>query len=445
MKEEKNTKQMKKLATDIVKKLHTAGFEAYLVGGCVRDMIMGLEPADYDIATNARTDDVRKLFKKIVPVGIQFGVVLVIKEGIEFEVATFRSDGIYLDGRHPQTVHFSSAKEDAQRRDFTINGLFYDPVKRKIIDFVDGEKDIKRKIVRTIGDPYKRFTEDKLRIMRGIRFATRFEYTLDEKTKEAIKNCVSHIKDVSMERIRDELVKMMTGPHPGKSLRLMDTVGLLSEILPEVAVMKGVEQPPKFHPEGDVFVHTMLMMEKLQYPNLVLSFATLLHDVGKPKTFDPATLKTTFHSDVGARITEDMLRHLRFSNDQIEQISWCVRNHMNFMHVQRMREGKLKRMMSADTFPDELELHRIDCASSHGMLDNYEYLLKKQEEYRQEDLKPKPLVNGHDLIAMGMKPGPQFKEILEEVWILQLEHAFKARDEAIQWVIEHYEKKGRNE
>ncbi len=432
------------VATDIVKKLHKAGFEAYLVGGCVRDMIMKRVPIDYDIATNAKVEDIMKLFKKVVPVGVKFGVVLVIKEGIEFEVATFRSDGEYFDGRHPRTVHFSSAQEDAQRRDFTVNGLFYDPIKKKIIDYVGGRDDIKKKVIRAIGDPQKRFSEDKLRILRAIRFSTKLGFNIDKKTFDAIRNFVPAITEVSYERIRDEFVYMMRGPLPLRALELMDEVGLLEKLLPEVTAMKNVEQNPKFHPEGDVFVHTMLMMKELKNPSLVLAFSALFHDIGKPKTFDPETLKTTYHSDVGARITEKILKRFRFSNDDIEKVSWCVRNHMNFMHVKKMRIGKLKRMMTLDTFQDELELHRIDCLASHGMLDNYEFLLQKQEEFKKEDLKPKPLINGHDLISLGFKPGPLFTEVLDEARDLQLEHKLNSRKEAIEWVMKQYGKDGIN-
>ncbi|MBU1862217.1 MAG: CCA tRNA nucleotidyltransferase [Candidatus Omnitrophica bacterium] len=440
MDENQKQQNIKNIAASIVKKLVDTGYEAYFVGGCVRDMIMGRESEDIDIATSARPDDVEKLFKRTIPVGKQFGVILVVLEGIEFEVATFRSDGEYIDGRHPQEVHFSSAEEDAKRRDFTVNGLFFDPLKKKVIDFINGEADIGKKIIRAIGEAQKRFQEDKLRILRAVRFATKLEFAIEEKTFDAIRGFVSCIDEVSQERIRDELVKMLTGPQPARALELMDEAGILEKILPEVMAMKGVEQNPQFHPEGDVFIHTMLMMKQLKNPSLVLAFSALLHDIGKPKTFDPKTLKTTYHSDVGGRITEKILKRLRFSNEETEKIAWCVCNHMNFMHVQRMRIGKLKRMMSLDTFNDELALHRIDCLASHGMLDNYEFLIRKQEEFKEEDLKPKPLVNGHDLIGLGFEPGPLFKEILDEAWTLQLEHEITTRDEGIAWVKKQYEK-----
>jgi len=307
---------------------------------------------------------------------------------------------------------------------------------------VDGRNDITKKVIRAIGDPKKRFGEDKLRILRAIRFSTKLNFTIDEETFDAIRGFVSTITEVSYERIRDEFIYMMTGHSPARALQLMDDVGLLEKLLPEVTAMKNVEQNPKFHPEGDVFVHTMLMMKELKNPSLVLAFSALFHDIGKPKTFDPETLKTTYHSDVGARITEKILKRFRFSNDEIEKVSWCVRNHMNFMHVQRMRIGKLKRMMTLDTFQDELELHRIDCLASHGMLDNYEFLLQKKEEFKKEDLKPKPLINGHDLISLGFEPGPLFTEVLDEAWDLQLEHKLNSREEAVQWVMKQYGKKG---
>jgi len=437
-----NKKHMEQLATSIVETLRKNGHVAYFVGGCVRDMIMGVAAKDYDIATSARAETVMRLFKRTVPVGIQFGVVLVVMEGIEFQVATFRSDGAYIDGRHPQEVHFSGAAEDVRRRDFTINGLFFDPVDRAVIDYVSGEQDIRAGIIRAIGNPHERFREDKLRIMRALRFASTLGFSIEPDTLTAVKEYAGDIGQVSTERIREELVKMMTGPAPAQALRLMDQTGLLRIILPEIDAMKGVAQPPQYHPEGDVFTHTMLMMEKLQNASLVLAFAALLHDVGKPTTVDKETLKSPFHSEVGARMSEKILRRLRFSNETAEKIVWCVRNHMNFMHVQRMRLGKLKRLMATETFADELELHRIDCLSSHGMIDNYAFLRAKEKEFAAEDLKPKPFINGHDLIQRGMKPSPVFKEILDEAWTLQLEHAFASRDEALRWLEKQYGKSG---
>ncbi len=461
MDNKRNTQHIKDLATSIVKTLRDNGYEAYFVGGCVRDMVLAEQSGkgqevkgqkeiltshvpspDIDIATSAKPDDVESLFKRTVPVGKQFGVMLVIMDGEEFEVATFRSDGEYIDGRRPRDVHFSNAKEDVRRRDFTINGLFYDPTTDTIIDYVDGRKDLEKGIIRAIGDPEKRFDEDKLRILRAIRFSSRFGFSIEKRTYQAIAQFVPDIEQVSMERIRDELVKMLIGPRPYQALAMMDEVGLLEVLLPEITAMKGVEQNPKFHPEGDVFVHTMKMMQELKGTSPVLALACLLHDVGKPKTHDPETLKTTFHADVGARITETILRRFKFSTFIIEKVSWCVKNHMNFMHVQKMREGKLKRLMSLDTFGEELALHHIDCKCSHGMQDNYEFLQNKIEEFVAEDLKPKPFINGNDLITLGFKPGPLFKEILDEAWDLQLEHTLTNRDDALVWVKkEYYDKK----
>lgn len=433
---------LREQAIKVVSRLRKAGFDAFFVGGCVRDELMGNVPSDYDIATSARVKDIGNIFRKTVPVGAQFGVMLVLEGGFEFEVATFRSDGEYIDGRRPSEVHFSNAEEDVKRRDFTINGLFYDPVEDNVIDYVGGRQDLQNGVIRAIGDPMKRFDEDKLRILRAVRFSARFGYPIEKETKAAIKSFIGKIEQVSMERIRDELVKMITGPSPHAALTLMDELGLLEAVLPEITQMKGVEQPPQYHPEGDVFVHTMIMMKELSFPSKVLGFATLFHDVGKPRTHNPETLRTPMHAPVGASMTEKILRRLRFSNDDIEKIRFCVWNHMNYMHVQNMRIGKLKRLMAQPTFEDEMELHRIDCLSSHGMLDNYEFLKKKKIEFAEEDLKPKPFLSGHDLIKLGLKPGPKFKEILNEAQDLQLEHVFKTRDDALEWLGKEY---GQNE
>ncbi|MBN1492769.1 MAG: CCA tRNA nucleotidyltransferase [Candidatus Omnitrophica bacterium] len=423
-----------KRALKIVTHLRANGFVAYYVGGWVRDLLLKQKSTDIDIATNARPEDVMRLFKKTIPVGMQFGVVLVLEGSVHYEVATFRSDGQYLDGRHPTTVHFSSPEEDAARRDFTINGMFWDPVEKKVIDFVGGEEDLKKGIIRAIGDPYARFAEDKLRMLRAIRFAARFDFPIEETTYTAVTKLAAEIEVVSQERIRDELVKMLTGPAPAKSIRLLDETGLLEAILPEITAMKGIEQPPEFHPEGDVFVHTMLMLEKIKNADLILALAILFHDVGKPKTMRTTDrIRFSCHDALGARMTENIMRRLRFSNKEIEQVVQCVQNHMNIMHVQKMREGKLKRFIASETFNAELMLHKIDCESSHGMLDNYEFLVAKQEEFAKEDLKPKPLLTGQDLIDLGLAPGPHFKDILAEALDLQLEGKLTSKEDAIQW------------
>ncbi|HXI83089.1 MAG TPA: CCA tRNA nucleotidyltransferase [Verrucomicrobiae bacterium] len=427
---------MKEVAINIVKRLREAGHVAYFNGGCVRDMVRGVEPQDIDIATSATPEQVQVLFARTVPVGAAFGVVLVLEGGHQFEVATFRSDDAYIDGRRPSAVHFGSPEEDACRRDFTINGLFYDPIADQIIDFVGGRVDIERKLVRTIGDPQQRFTEDKLRLLRCVRFAANLGYEIETVTFDTVKEMATQITAVSAERIRDELVKMFTRANAGRGLELLDASGLLREILPEIAAMKGVEQPAEFHPEGDVFKHTRLMLDTLpSNPSVVLAFAVLLHDVGKPPTFvrAPDRIRFNEHDRVGAEMAEAILRRLRFSNDEIEKVVLCVREHMKFQFVKEMRPAKLKRLMARDTFPDELELHRIDCASSHRNLENYEFLKAKAAEMPPEVLKPQPFLTGHDLLALGLKPGPLVGQILHEVEEMQLEERLKSRAEALEF------------
>ena len=375
----------------------------------------------------------------------------------QFEVATFRSDEAYVDGRRPTSVRYASPEQDARRRDFTINGLFYDPFPPRrtaaqaslrdssrgqpaptdqIIDFVGGRADIERKLVRTIGEPRERFAEDKLRLLRCIRFAANLGYEIEPATFVAVQEMASQINVVSAERIRDELIKLLTRPHAGRGLDLLDASGLLHEILPEISAMKGVEQPPEFHPEGDVFQHTRLMLDSLpENPSVVLAFSVLLHDVGKPPTFlrAPDRIRFNEHDRVGAEMAEGILRRLRFSNDEVEKIVLAVREHMKFQFVKEMRQSKLKRLMARYTFPDELELHRIDCASSHRNLENYEFLKAKASEMPPEVLKPQPLLTGHDLLALGLKPGPLVGQILHEVEELQLEDRLKSRAEALEF------------
>ncbi|MGO9608142.1 MAG: CCA tRNA nucleotidyltransferase [Verrucomicrobiia bacterium] len=427
---------MKETATNIVRRLREAGHTAYFVGGCVRDMVRGIEPHDFDIATSAKPEEVQALFAKTVPVGAAFGVVLVIEDEHQFEVATFRSDEAYIDGRRPTGVRYGSAEEDAQRRDFTVNGMFFDPISNQIIDFVGGRADIERKVVRTIGEPRQRFTEDKLRMLRAIRFAANLEFAIDPATFAAVREMASEISVVSAERIREELIKIFTRSHAGRGLELLDASGLLQEILPEIAAMKGVEQPPEFHPEGDVFQHTRLMLDMLPpNPDVVLAFAVLLHDVGKPPTFQRAPDRIRFndHDRIGGDMAETILRRLRFPNEEIDKIALCVREHMRFQFVKEMRPAKLKRILARDTFPDELELHRIDCASSHRNMENYEFLKAKTAELPPEVVKPEPLLNGHDLLALGLTPGPMVGQILREVEELQLEERLKSRAEALEF------------
>jgi len=425
---------MKAAAVSIVQRLRGAGHVAYWAGGCVRDMVRGVTPHDYDIATSATPEQVQQLFSKTIPVGAQFGVVLVVEEEHQFEVATFRSDDAYVDGRRPESVRHASPEQDAQRRDFTINGLFFDPVDGRIVDFVGGRADIERKLVRTIGEPSHRFSEDKLRLLRAVRFAANLGFDIEPRTFHSLKDMAAQIEAVSAERIRDELIKIFTRANAGCGLALLDESGLLAQILPEVSAMKGIEQPADFHPEGDVFTHTRLMLDLLPAnPSVVLAFAVLLHDVGKPPTFQRAPDRIRFneHDRIGAEMAEQILRRLRFSNDEINRMVLCVREHMRMQHVKEMRPAKLKRILSRETFADELELHRIDCEASHRNLENYEFLKSKAAELPPEVLKPKPLVTGHDVLALGVPPGPLVGQILREIEELQLDEHFKSAEEAL--------------
>ena len=426
---------MKTKAQEIVKILSDVGFKAYWAGGCVRDMVMGIEPMDYDIATDARPEQVIKLFKKTIPVGVSFGVVKVLYDDFEFEVATFRSDGEYIDGRRPEDVHFSTEKEDAFRRDFTINGIFYDPAHEKIIDYVNGQADIKNKIIRTINDPKDRFSEDRLRLIRAVRFAAGFQYEIEPNTYNTIKELADTILQVSAERIRDELCKMLTGVHPANSIQLLDEVGMLKVILPEVTAMKGIKQPEEFHPEGDVWEHTMLMLKNMSNPTPEMALGVLLHDVGKPPTFSiEDRIRFNNHCEIGARITEEIGDRLRLSKKQIEHISELVLHHLRFKDVQKMRESKLKRFLRLPNFAEHLELHRLDCLACHGNLNNLEFCKHKLLELKPEEIKPKPLINGHNLIAMGYKAGPFFKQILTVVEDAILEGQIRTHDDAVKFV-----------
>jgi len=425
-----------KVATAVVRRLRDHGHVAYFAGGCVRDALLGFRPKDIDVATDALPDDVQRLFSRTVPVGAKFGVIRILENGWEFEVATFRSDGAYLDGRRPETVTFSSAEEDARRRDFTINGMFYDPLADAVVDYVEGRQDLERRVIRAIGDPQLRFGEDRLRMLRAVRFAAALDFEIDAETWNALRNDAKEIQVVSPERIRDELMKILGDPRRLRGFDLLDASGLLEQILPEVSALKGCEQPPQFHPEGDVFVHTRKMLELLPpETSSVLALTVLLHDIGKPptQTYDPAEDRIRFngHDEVGAAMSKAVMERLRFSSDEIEAVVDAVRSHMMFKDVPRMRPAKLRRFMARDNFTLELELHRVDCLSSHGDLENFEFLLQKEKEFANEPLIPPPLVNGYDLIALGLTPGPRFGEILEKVQTAQLEKEIRSREEAL--------------
>jgi tRNA nucleotidyltransferase/poly(A) polymerase len=426
-------------ATKLVRRLRESGFIAYFAGGCVRDTLLRKPPKDIDIATGAEPADVQRLFSRTVAVGVKFGVVRVLDAGSEFEVATFRSDGVYLDGRRPESVTFSSPEEDAKRRDFTINGMFYDPLADQVVDFVGGKSDLENRLVRAIGNPDERFAEDHLRLLRAVRFAAALGFEIEPATWRAVVENAQQIKTVSQERIRDELVKIMADSQRVRGLDLLDQSGLLQHILPEVSLMHGCEQPPQFHPEGDVYVHTRLMLSLLPpdaSPWLALS--VLLHDIGKPPTysFDEADQRIRFngHDQIGAGMAIEIMTRLRFSNEEIDTVVEAIRNHMVFKDTPNMRPAKLRRFMGRGNFPLELELHRVDCLGSHGDLETYDLLVNKQKEFENEPIIPDALLNGRDLIALGLKPGPRFGEILEAVQTAQLDGEIKDRAGALRLV-----------
>jgi poly(A) polymerase len=440
-------------AREIVLALRTAGYQAYFVGGCVRDLLLGAEPKDFDVATSATPDVVMGVFKKTYSVGAHFGVVLVCMpdgEGGEMatEVATFRHDGAYSDGRRPDAVRFSTdAREDVLRRDFTINGMLLDPVVLEetgdaaaaVLDYVGGREDLKAGMVRAIGEPEVRFAEDKLRMLRGVRFAARLGFAIEARTMAAIRGAAAEIGQVSCERIRDELTLMLTEGHARRALELLDETGLLAQVLPEAVRMHGVAQPPQFHPEGDVWVHTMMLLERLEAgASATLAWGALLHDIGKPATFrapDPKKegdrIRFDGHVEVGVRMAEEILGRLRFSNEETEQIVALVKNHMRFGDILQMRESTLKRFLRLPKFEEHLALHWMDCMSAHGDLRLYEFARERFEAAPVEAIRPKLLVTGRDLIAAGYRPGPEFKAMLEAAEDAQLEDAITTSEEGL--------------
>jgi len=434
---------VKQAATEIVRTLRRKGHSAYLVGGCVRDLLLGKEPADYDVATSATPDQVQQYFDQTYPVGAQFGVILVEIGNKDFvEVATFRSDVSYSDGRHPDAVRYTnSAREDVQRRDFTINGLLLDPENNQVLDFVGGEMDLKNRTVRAIGQADVRFQEDKLRMLRAVRFAARFDYQIERETFAAIRDLGDQITQVSRERVRDELLKMLTEGHARRAFELLDSTGLLACVLPEITRMKGVAQPPQYHPEGDVWIHTLMLLEQLpEGASPALALGALLHDVGKPATFRIAPDRIRFdgHVEVGEKVAEDILHRLRLSNDEITQVLALVGNHMRFADVEKMKDSTLKRFFRLPRFEEHLELHRMDCTASHGNLDLYDFTRKKLAETPPAEIRPTPLVSGNDLIDAGYEPGPRFKEILEAVEDAQLEGQLQSREQAMQFIAREF-------
>ncbi len=431
------------LAISIIKRLNSIGHKAYFAGGSVRDMYMNNDVNDIDIATGAKPEDVIKLFNKTLQVGKQFGVIIVILENIHFEVTTFRQDKEYVDGRRPEGVIFTDEKNDVLRRDFTVNGLLYDPIKMEIIDYTQGIKDIENKIIRAIGNAEKRFTEDKLRLLRCIRFAVKLGFDIEEQTYNSVKKLSPFINQVSAERISEELKKILLSPAPARGIGLLNETGLLKEILPEVYTLHGVEQPEEFHPEGDVYKHTVLMLENMNNPSFELAMAVLLHDAGKPGTYEVSDrIRFSGHEKLSAELSLDVSSRLKLSKQQRDRIYSLVLNHMKFKDVKKMRESKLKRFLRMDYFDEHLELHRLDCLASHGSVENYNFCIDKIKEYKseQQPLKPKLLITGNDLIKMGLKPGPLFSKILTELENLQLEGKMESKSAAVNWVKANYNK-----
>ena len=441
------TSEKAQQATRLVRILRDHGHSAYLVGGCVRDLLLGREPADYDVATSATPDEVMRLFPKTYAVGAQFGVVLVpifrdradgARDNYAIEVATYRSDGAYSDGRHPDRVQYSpEARLDVQRRDFTINGLLLDPITIEVLDYVGGQADLKHCLIRAIGTPELRFSEDKLRMLRAVRFAARFGYQIEPQTFAAIRELAPQIHQVSHERVRDEILKMLTEGHARGAFELLDQTGLLIQVLPEIKKMQGVEQPPQFHPEGDVWVHTLMLLEGLP-PGVskTLALGVLLHDVGKPPTFRVAPDRIRFdnHAEVGTRMAEEICRRFHMSNEEAHQVCSLVANHMRFGDVMKMKESTLKRFFRLPRFEEHLELHRLDCLSSHRDLSLYDFARQKFHTLPAQQIRPAPLITGNDLIAAGLRPGPKFKEVLTAVEDAQLEGAIASKDEALSLV-----------
>ena len=442
----------RQFALDVVTRLQEAGHQALWAGGCVRDVVMGHGPADYDVATSARPEEVQRLFRRTVAVGVSFGVVRVIgrsKQG-EVEVATFRTEGAYSDGRHPDHVEFSTPEADARRRDFTINGMFFDPVREQLLDFVGGQADIERQIVRAIGDPRQRFEEDKLRLLRAVRFAARFGFALDPATEQAVHAMAPEIRVVSPERIQQELRRMLGDPNRVAAIGLADRVGLLREVLPELTDMRGVPQGKPVQPDGDLWDHTLLVLEKIgdawrmtaerlvlagapPEPSFTLVMAALLHDVGKPRTLRRNGSKLTFydHEHTGCQMAREVARRLRLSNDERERIEWLVRYHMYLGEVKQMRLAKIKRTLAQPGIEELLALHRADALATTGLTDSVDYCERLLRDLPQTELNPPPLLTGHDLVRAGLEPGPLFKELLDAVREAQLDGTVHTKKEAV--------------
>jgi poly(A) polymerase len=434
----------KEIALSIVRRLRAAGYESYLAGGCVRDMLLNKEPQDYDITTGAKPGEIAKIFPDTIPVGAQFGVILVVVDGTPFEVASFRHDGPYLDGRHPSHVRYGSLREDVLRRDFTINGMVYDPAGDSVIDLVNGRQDLEAGIIRAIGEPRARFEEDRLRMIRAVRFAASLDFNVEGETLAAIGELAATVTLVSWERIGDEITRILTEGGARRGFELLDKTGLLEAVLPEIAAMKGVEQSPDYHPEGDVFAHTLLLLGQLKAPTETLAYGCLLHDVAKPVCMRKEGEHITFygHMEQGAEMAEAILQRLKRSRDTWERVSYLVRSHLRHTQAPNMRLSTLKRFLGEDAIDELLELTRIDALAANGDLTHYNFCKAKLAELEKEDIHPEPLVRGRDLIALGLTPGPVFGRILAQVEEAQLGGELRGRQEAIEWIQKNFANRG---
>ena len=434
----------KEKALAIVRSLRDAGHESYLAGGCVRDMLLNKEPQDYDISTSAKPAEISRIFPDTVALGAQFGVMLVVIDGAPFEVASFRYDGPYLDGRHPHHVGYGSLREDVLRRDFTINGMVYDPVADRIVDWVDGQRDLDARTVRAIGDPRGRFEEDRLRMLRAVRFAASLGFSIEKKTLGAIVELAPKVTLVSAERIGDEITRILTEGGARRGFELLDQTGLLEVVLPEITAMKGVEQSPDYHPEGDVFAHTLLLLSQLHAPTETLAYGCLLHDVAKPVCIRKEAERITFygHMERGAAMAETILQRLKRSRDTWERVGYLVRGHLRHTQAPNMRLSTLKRFLAEDGIGELLELTRIDALAANGDLTHYDFCKEQLARFKDEEIHPEPLVRGRDLIQLGLTPGPLFSEILAQVEEAQLGGELHSREQALDWLGKNYGKRG---
>jgi putative nucleotidyltransferase with HDIG domain len=424
----------------IVQRLRQEGYEAYLAGGCVRDMLLGKTPQDYDITTNARPDEIQNIFIETIPVGAQFGVILVLVEGQPFEVASFRYDGPYVDGRHPSQVRYGSLEEDIRRRDFTINGMIYDPIANRVIDLVEGKRDLERRCVRAIGDARERFAEDRLRMIRAVRFAASLKFDIDGPTFAAIGQLATSVTQISWERIGDEVTRILTEGGAQRGFELLDQCGLLAVLLPEVSAMKGTPQSPDYHPEGDVFTHTLLLLSHLDSPSETLAYGCLLHDIAKPVCIRQEANRITFygHTEQGAAMAEEILKRLKRGRAVWERVAYLTRNHLRHVQAPQMRLSTLKRFLREDGIDELLELARIDALSSNGDLQYYRFCKARLAELKDDEIRPAPLLRGTDLIELGFKPGPLFAQILRQVEDAQLGAELTSREQALEWVKKNF-------